>query len=140
VNILRVDLGGEVVVGKYPGEVRSRTFMRATFKGHVAGGTTGATTDMVMDALEMAVWNRRTALIGGVIAHSDAGGQYVSVRYTERLAEIGARPSIGSVGDCLLTGQYRACGDPGLAHFGSGACLWGRCSLQMWLCRRMDCS
>ncbi len=57
------------------------------------------TTDMVMDALEMAVWNRRTALIGGVIAHSDAGGQYVSVRYTERLAEIGARPSIGSVGD-----------------------------------------
>lgn len=57
------------------------------------------TTDMVMDALEMAVWNRRTALLGGVIAHSDAGGQYVSVRYTERLAEIGARPSIGSVGD-----------------------------------------
>jgi putative transposase len=57
------------------------------------------TTDMVMDALEMAVWNRRTALIGGVIAHSDAGGQYVSVRYTERLAEIGAAPSIGTVGD-----------------------------------------
>jgi transposase InsO family protein len=57
------------------------------------------TTDMVMDALEMAVWNRRTALIGGVIAHSDAGGQYVSVRYTERLAEIGARRSIGTVRD-----------------------------------------
>ena len=63
------------------------------------------TTEMVMDALEMAVWNRRTHLLDGVIAHSDAGGQYVSVRYTERLAEIGARPSIGSVGDCLLTGQ-----------------------------------
>jgi putative transposase len=62
------------------------------------------TTDMVMDALEMAVWNRRTALIGGVIAHSDAGGQYVSVRYTERLAEIGARPSIGTVGDSYDNG------------------------------------
>ena len=62
------------------------------------------TTDMVMDALEMAVWNRRTALIGGVIAHSDAGGQYVSVRDTERLAEVGARPSIGTVGDSYDNG------------------------------------
>jgi putative transposase len=34
-----------------------------------------------------------------VIAHSDAGAQYVWVAYTERLAEIGARPSIGSIGD-----------------------------------------
>ena len=47
----------------------------------------------------MAIWNRRAQLLDGVIAHSDAGGQYVSVRYTERLAEIGARPSIGSIGD-----------------------------------------
>jgi putative transposase len=60
---------------------------------------TSMTTEMVMNALEMAVWNRRTHLLDGVIAHSDAGGQYVSVRYTERLAEIGARPSIGTVGD-----------------------------------------
>lgn len=57
------------------------------------------TTDLVMDALNMAVWNRRTSLLTGLIAHSDAGSQYVSVRYTERLAEIGARPSIGSIGD-----------------------------------------
>ena len=56
-------------------------------------------TDLVMDALEMAVFNRRTALLDGVIAHSDAGAQYTSLRYTDRLAEIGARPSIGSVGD-----------------------------------------
>jgi putative transposase len=60
---------------------------------------TSMTTDLVMDALNMAVFNRRTTLIDGVIAHSDAGSQYVSVRYTERLAEIGARPSIGSIGD-----------------------------------------
>jgi putative transposase len=57
------------------------------------------TTDLVMDALEMAVFNRRTRLINDVIAHSDAGSQYTSIRYTERLAEIGAQPSIGSIGD-----------------------------------------
>jgi putative transposase len=57
------------------------------------------TTDLVMDALEMAVFNRRTRLIGDVIAHSDAGSQYTSITYTERLAEIGARPSIGTIGD-----------------------------------------
>jgi len=66
--------------------------------------TASMTTEMVTDALEMAVWNRRTHLLDGVIAHSDAGGQYVSVRYTERLAEIGARPSIGSVGDSYDNG------------------------------------
>lgn len=56
-------------------------------------------TPLVMDALEMAVFSRRLQLIDGVIAHSDAGSQYLSVSYTERLAEIGARPSIGSIGD-----------------------------------------
>ena len=57
------------------------------------------TTDLVMDALNMAAFTRRTTMIGGVIAHSDAGSQYVSLSYTERLAEIGAHPSIGSIGD-----------------------------------------
>jgi putative transposase len=57
------------------------------------------TTALVMDALEMAIFSRRLQLIDGVIAHSDAGSQYVSLAYTERLAEIGARPSIGSIGD-----------------------------------------
>jgi putative transposase len=57
------------------------------------------TTDLVMDALEMAVFNRRTRLVNDVIAHSDAGSQYTSILYTERLAEIGARPSIGTIGD-----------------------------------------
>ena len=60
--------------------------------------STSMTTDMVMDALEQAVWSRQT-LLTDVIAHSDAGSQYTSIRYTERLAEIGAKPSIGTVGD-----------------------------------------
>jgi putative transposase len=55
-------------------------------------------TDMVLDALEMARWSRGTRL-EGLIAHSDAGSQFTSVRYGERLAELGAVPSIGTVGD-----------------------------------------
>jgi putative transposase len=55
-------------------------------------------TDMVLDALEMARWSRATDL-EGLVAHSDAGSQFTSVRYGERLADIGAVPSVGSVGD-----------------------------------------
>jgi len=55
-------------------------------------------TAMVLDALEMARWSRGTRL-EGLVAHSDAGSQFTSIRYGERLAELGAVPSIGSVGD-----------------------------------------
>ncbi len=55
-------------------------------------------TGMVLDALEMARWSRGTQL-EGLRCHSDAGSQFTSIRYGERLAEIGAQPSIGSVGD-----------------------------------------
>jgi putative transposase len=55
--------------------------------------------NMVLDALEMARWARGTYL-EGLVAHSDAGShQFTSIRYGERLAELGATPSIGSVGD-----------------------------------------
>jgi putative transposase len=55
-------------------------------------------TSMVLDALEMARWSRG-ARLEGLVTHSDAGSQYTSIRYGERLEEIGAVPSIGSVGD-----------------------------------------
>jgi putative transposase len=55
-------------------------------------------TGMVLDALEMARWSRGTQL-EGLRCHSDAGSQFTSIRYGERLAEIGAQPSIGTVGD-----------------------------------------
>jgi putative transposase len=55
-------------------------------------------TQMVLDALEMARWSRGTRL-EGLVTHSDAGSQFTSVRYGERLAELGAVPSVGSVGD-----------------------------------------
>jgi len=57
------------------------------------------TTSLVLDALNMAAWTRRLVSLNGLICHSDAGSQYTSVAYTERIDEIGAAPSIGSVGD-----------------------------------------
>jgi putative transposase len=70
-------------------------FSRRIVGWRVAGNMRTA---MVLDALEMARWSRGTRL-EGLVAHSDAGSQFTSVRYGERLAEIGAVPSIGSVGD-----------------------------------------
>jgi transposase InsO family protein len=53
----------------------------------------------VLDALEQALHDRRPARGGGLVHHSDRGRQYVSIRYSERLAEAGIEPSVGSVGD-----------------------------------------
>ena len=54
-------------------------------------------TDLVLDALEQALWARSGA--AGVVHHSDRGSQYLSIRYSERLTEAGVLPSVGSVGD-----------------------------------------
>lgn len=59
---------------------------------------TNMRTELVMTALEHAVW-RRDTLLDELITHSDAGSQYTAIRFTDRLEEIGARPSIGTVGD-----------------------------------------
>ncbi len=56
-------------------------------------------TDMVLEALEMARAHRGAQRLVGLVTHSDAGSQFTSVRFTERLEEIGARPSIGTVAD-----------------------------------------
>jgi putative transposase len=55
-------------------------------------------TDLALDALEMAIWARRQAL-DGLVHHADRGVQYLSIRYTERLGEVGAVASVGSRGD-----------------------------------------
>lgn len=71
-------------------------------------------TQTVLDAIEMARWSRGTNL-AGLRCHSDAGSQFTSLRYGERLAEIGATPSIGTVGDSYdnalaetVNGYYKA--------------------------------
>ena len=76
-------------------------FVVDVFSRRIVGWRTASsmTTALVMDALNMAVHSRRLQLLNGVIVHSDAGSQYVAVSYSERLAEIGAQPSIGSIGD-----------------------------------------
>jgi putative transposase len=58
-----------------------------------------ARTGFVLDALEQALYDRRPVRRDGLVHHSDRGVQYVSIRYTERLAEAGIEPSVGSVGD-----------------------------------------
>jgi len=71
-------------------------------------------TDFVLDALEQALYARQPEL-GNLIHHSDRGSQYVSIRYTERLAEAGIEPSVGSRGDSYdnalaetINGLYKA--------------------------------
>lgn len=74
-----------------------------------------AKTDFVLDALEQALYDRRPVQQDGLVHHSDRGVQYVSIRYTERLAEAGIEPSVGSVGDSYdnalaetINGLYKA--------------------------------
>ncbi len=54
-------------------------------------------TDLALDALEMAIWSRQD--LDGLIHHSDRGSQYLAIRYTERLGEVGVVSSVGSKGD-----------------------------------------
>lgn len=61
--------------------------------------STSAPAGFVLDALEQAVHEARPATGMGLIHHSDRGSQYLSIRHTERLAEAGIEPSLGSVGD-----------------------------------------
>jgi putative transposase len=76
-------------------------FIVDAFSRRIVGWRVAANmkTDMVLDALEMARMSRGGRRLVGLIAHADAGSQFTSVRFTERLEEIGARPSIGTVAD-----------------------------------------
>ena len=74
-----------------------------------------AHTAFVLDALEQALHDRRPAHRGGLVHHSDRGSQYLSIKYTERLAEAAVEPSVGSVGDSYdnalaetINGRYKA--------------------------------
>jgi transposase InsO family protein len=75
------------------------SFVVDAFSRFIVGWRVAATlrTDLALDALEQALWARK--LDGPLVHHSDHGSQYLSIRYTERLAEAGIEPSVGSVGD-----------------------------------------
>lgn len=72
-------------------------------------------TDFVLDALEQALYARQPDSDNSLVHHSDRGSQYVSIRYSERLAEAGIEPSVGSKGDSYdnalaktINGLYKA--------------------------------
>jgi putative transposase len=75
-------------------------FVIDVFARRIVGWRVSASmhTDFVLDALEQALYDRQPQL-GDLIHHSDRGAQYVSIRYTERLAEAGIESSVGSRGD-----------------------------------------
>jgi putative transposase len=90
-------------------------FVLDVFTGRIVGWQLARhlRTDLPLDALEMAAWLEDTS--AGLIHHSDAGSQYTSFRYTERLADLGIRASIGTVADSYdnamaeaLIGSYKA--------------------------------
>lgn len=76
-------------------------FVTDVFSRRIVGwkAARSMTANLVIDALNMAAWSRRGCDLAGLICHSDAGSQYTSLAHTERLEDIGAAPSIGTVAD-----------------------------------------
>ena len=78
-------------------------FVTDAYARRILGWRVGSsmTTQLVLDALEQAIWTsqRGGSELGSVVAHSDRGAQYTSIRYSERLAEAGIAASVGTVGD-----------------------------------------
>ena len=84
-------------------------FVIDTFANCIVGWkvSRSAKTDFVLDALEQALYARRPVHKGGLIHHSDRGGQCVSIRCTGRLAKAGIEPPVGSVGDACDRASVR---------------------------------
>jgi transposase InsO family protein len=76
-------------------------FVIDVFARRIVGWRVSASlaTDFVLDALEQAIYDRRAAGVEDLVHHSDRGTQYLAMRYTDRLAEAGIEPSVGSRGD-----------------------------------------
>ncbi len=70
------------------------------FARHIVGwrASSSMRTDFALGALEQALYPRQPQRDESLIHHSDRGSQYVSIRYTESLAEAGIEPSVGSKG------------------------------------------
>jgi len=76
-------------------------FVIDAFSRRIVGWRVAATlrAELALDALEMAIWARAGADLSGLVHHADRGVQYLAIRYSERLADIGALASVGSRGD-----------------------------------------
>ncbi len=82
-------------------------FVTDVFSRRIIGWrvSTSLRADLALDALEMAIWTRQAEDLNGLVHHSDRGVQYLSIRYTERLAAEGAVTSVGSRGDSYDNAQ-----------------------------------
>jgi putative transposase len=80
-------------------------FVIDVFARRIVGWRVSASlhTDFVLDALEQAIYDRCGNTPDGLVHHSDRGTQYLSMRYTDRLADAGIAPSVGSRGDSYGT-------------------------------------
>jgi len=78
-------------------------FVIDVFARRIVGWRVSASmrTDFVLDALEQAIYARGHEALTGLVHHSDRGTQYLSMRYTDRLADAGIAPSVGSQGDAF---------------------------------------
>ena len=76
-------------------------FVIDVFARRIVGWRVSASlrTDFVLDALEQAIYERCDAEVRDLVHHSDRGSQYLAMRYTDRLADAGIEPSVGSRGD-----------------------------------------
>jgi putative transposase len=73
-------------------DVFSRRIVGWALAGHMR-------TELPLEALELAIWTRQQADLSGLVQHTDAGSQYLAIRYGETLAAAGAVASVGTVGD-----------------------------------------
>jgi transposase InsO family protein len=92
-------------------------FVIDAYARYIVGWRVSRTADagFVLDALDQALHARRPVHRGGLVHHSDRGSQYLSIKYSERLADAGIEPSVGSVGDSYdnalaetINGLYKA--------------------------------
>lgn len=106
--VLTLTLAGAwlcVVLPALPLPALHVTSVIAVFACYIVGWRVNRTAhaSFVLDALEQALHDRRPVHRGGLIHHSDRKSQYVSIKYTERHAQAGIKPLVGSVGDSLTT-------------------------------------
>ena len=91
----------DITYAEITGGFAYTSFVTDLYSRRIVGWQVSGTlrAELALDALEMAIWSSGNDVGGQLIHHSDRGAQYTSIRYSERLAEIGAARSVGSKGD-----------------------------------------
>ena len=101
-------------------------FVIDVFARRIVGWRASASlrTDLALDALEQAIYDRCDTDTGDLVHHSDRGTQYLAMRYTDRLADAGIAPSVGSRGDSYDCEHHRAAASPVLTPVTNDFVSW----------------